>query len=190
MKKPGVQVDGKENAVSPKENGPNDENSPPADDILHNKNLEEAAQQFNNSRSRVQYEDEEDSDSEEDEATEQENARNRLKALLGGNRKAKKTEEPPKLRKALSNDENTNEDNFVNIIHKMKRDLFNKLEITDPEEDDMEVSKIFYEGREGQEYTVKVLEKFFDNLTSHAENFADKINEKAPQKAREDDKVF
>ncbi len=154
--------------------------------------MEDAAQQFNTSRSKPQYDEEEDSDSEDEDAIEQENARNRLKALLGGNKKAKKPEEP-QLRKAHSNNDNPSENNLVNTIHKMRRDLYNKLEIADPEEedDDLEVSKIFYEGREGQEYTVKVLEKFFESLTAHAEDFSTKSKEE-PQvspKSKEDDKV-
>lgn len=130
--------------------------------------------QFSTSRSKIQskYEDE-DSDSDEDPSEEEENARNRLKALLGGSSKQKNTTEPPKFRKSHSSNDTIPENNFVSIIHKMKRDLYHKLEIANPDEEDedSEVSKIFYEGREGQEYAIRVLEKFFSTLTNHAENF-------------------
>ena len=58
----------------------------------------------------------------------------------------------------------------------MKKNLYYKLEIWTPEEgeeeDEVGVSKIFYEGREGQKYTVRVLDKFFSILKKQAMNFA------------------
>ena len=36
----------------------------------------------------------------------------------------------------------------------------------------MDVFKIFYEGREGQKYTVQVLDKFFSTLRKQSMNFA------------------
>jgi hypothetical protein len=58
----------------------------------------------------------------------------------------------------------------------MKRDLFHQLYISDPEgaDDDEEgdVSRIFYDGRDGQQYTIEVLQKFFKSLKIKAKQFA------------------
>lgn len=192
VKKPiATPVEDKENSDSEKENSQIDENSPQSEEGLSTNKLEEAAQQFNNSRYKVQYEDDE-SDSDEDVNDEEETARNKLKALLGGNRKRQQSPpSPPQMRKSHSADEPA-EENFLNVIQSLKNDLYNKLEIPVPEEEDedMEVSKIFYEGREGQEYTVKVLERFFSKLSHQAEQFTQQnFREEERQKAEEQQQV-
>ena len=132
------------------------------------------------------YEGEEDSDSDEENQEnedEKENARNRLIALLGGSSKNEKKSKPSRNQQAhwinSSQDQNENESNrpdFLYEIEKMRNDLYYKLKIWTPEEDededDVEVSKIFYEGREGQKYTVRVLDKFFSTLKKQVMNFA------------------
>lgn len=127
----------------------------------------------------MKYENEEEdsSDSEEEnteDENEKENARNRLKALLSSSKPNTKKKLQPALKKSVSTNDRDNNPDFLHLIKKMKRDLFNKLEIpvADEEEEDTEVSKIFYEGREGQEYTINVLEKFFENLEHKANQFA------------------
>lgn len=153
-----------------------DENSDPESD----KNLlENAADKFSSvltERRQVKYENEEEdsSDSEEENAedeNEKENARNRLKALLSASKPNTKKKLQPALKKSVSTNDRDNNPDFLLMIDKMKRDLFNKLEIPVADEEDTEVSKIFYEGREGQEYTIDALEKFFENLKHKANQF-------------------
>ena len=128
-------------------------------------------------------EDEEsDSDEESSEETEKENARNKLKALLGGSNSIKKklklsTSHSTALRKSSSyNESDESSPGFIHALEKMKIDLYTKLELPLPDDDesddDVDVSKIFYEGREGQKFTVRVLDKFFSNLKNQAQNYA------------------
>lgn len=160
------------------------ENVAPVRDGSQNTSLLNAADKFSSILTerrvkvkQVDEEEEEEEDSpEENEEDEKENAMNKLKALLGPSKSKKKSQ--PKnshptatLRKSLSHNENENSStDFLHVLSKMKRDLFHKLDITgkvdEDEEDD--VSRIFYEGRDGQNYTIKVLEDFFDNLKSKA----------------------
>jgi len=157
-------------------------------------------------RKNITYEEEdEESDSDEEnneDEDEKENARNKLKALLGGSSGTKKklklsSNHSTVLRKSSSYNENDNKNSdFLYVIEKMKNDLFDKLEIVQPEEDDdednIDVSKIFYEGREGQKYTVEVLEKFFANLKNQAKYFAHQLtspNDKPKERVEEREKV-
>jgi hypothetical protein len=59
------------------------------------------------------------------------------------------------------------------VIDKLGKELYERLEIVPADEvdEDTEVSKIFYEGREGQEYAVKVIDRFFEKLRYQAKNF-------------------
>lgn len=185
--------EGKEN--SPAAQVKNDQNNEKQVDNENNsdKTLSEAANEFK--KYKVAYEEEgEDTDSDEDnheEEDEKENTRNRLKALLGGSSsspKSKPSQNSPTLRRENSpqnTDENYDSD-FLDTIEKMRDNLYSKLEIWEPEdeddEDSMNVSKLFYEGREGQKYTVKVLDKFFTALKTQAVNFTQKVrfeNEKS-----------
>ena len=54
--------------------------------------------------------------------------------------------------------------------------MFNQLYIADPDQldDDEEgdVSRIFYDGRDGQQHTVDVLQRFFKSLKTKAKQFA------------------
>ena len=123
-------------------------------------------------------------ENEEEDQNEKENAMNRLKALLGSS-KSKQKKQPSSsqikdhkaaLRKSLSQNDDSNID-FLRVIDRMQRDLFDKLDITEPKnsEDNYDnVSKIFYDGREGQEYTITVLQKFFHKLKYNATQFVQK----------------
>ena len=53
----------------------------------------------------------------------------------------------------------------------------------------MEVSKIFYEGREGQKYTVRVLDKFFSTLKKQVMNFTQQFGIEDESKAERMKKV-
>jgi hypothetical protein len=131
-------------------------------------------------RAQVQYDledDDEDSPEEQEDESERENAMNKLKALLGSAKQKKKSpakssQPTPSLRKSVSQNDGESHD-FMHMVEKMRLDLFHKLDIQDPEDDDYdeEVSKIFYEGRNGQEYTVSVLQKFFETLKGKAKQF-------------------
>lgn len=124
------------------------------------------------------YEDQEDDhespDDEEDdaEAIERENARNKLKALLGPSKSKPKPAQNSSqdhknaLRKTLSQDEPA-ENDFSTTVDKMRIQLFEKLFIKLSDDDDEHVenvSKIFYEGKEGQKHLVDVLNYFFNTL--------------------------
>lgn len=123
--------------------------------------------------------DEESPEEQEEEEDEKENAMNRLKALLGSSKPKKKVQQPtptqgPSLRKSMSTNEKESSNNdFLYTIERMRRELFYKLDIKVPnsDEEDDEISKIFYEGRDGQEYTVQVLQKFFESLRGKAKQF-------------------
>jgi len=147
--------------------------------------LEGAADNFSSvltERRQVRYENEDDSsdsdEENEEETDEKENARNKLKALLASTKPKPKMKPQPALKKSVSSNEGDNNPDFLHQIQKMKSDLFHKLEIpvTEEDEEDSEVSKIFYEGREGQEFTVKVLEKFFEDLNRNANQFVHKLD--------------
>lgn len=159
--------------------------------IKHTK-LDVAADQFasslteRRSHQTIEEEPEEESDSdseeenEDEDEKEKENARNRLKALLGGSSANKKKQAPPPpvhreaLKKSVSQDDRQHgAPDLLHGIEKLRRELYERLEITPADEDDedTEVSKIFYEGREGQEYAVKVIDRFFEKLKHHSKNF-------------------
>jgi len=136
---------------------------------------------------RVSYDEEDDSPEEnEDEEDDKEYAMSKLKALLGSSSQKKKQvqqnfQKGNVLRKSSSyNEQDGNNNDFIYILDKMKRDLFYRLDIEEPNEDDAEdydkVSKIFYEGREGQDYTVSVLLKFFEILKEKAKQFVDRYD--------------
>jgi hypothetical protein len=179
-----VDNSGKENSPADSSHSSQmDENSDPtsSDQNL----LEGAADNFSSvltERRQVRYENEDDSsdsdEENEEETDEKENARNKLKALLASSKPKPKTKPQPAVKKSVSTSENDNNTDFLHQIQKMKSDLFHKLEIpvTEEDEEDSEVSKIFYEGREGQEFTMKVLEKFFEDLNRNANQFVHQLD--------------
>lgn len=193
--------EGKENSpASQIKIGQNIENNQFEKENSSNIILEDAAQNF--IKSRVTYEEEEDCDSDEENQEaedEKENARNRLKALLGGSSDIKKKSKPSQSTPSLieSSSQNQDEDeygsDFFDTIEKMRNNLFDKLELWEPEdeddEDSVDVSKLFYEGREGQKYTVEVLDKFFSSLKTQAVNFAQQLRFEGEQSQHKSEKM-
>jgi hypothetical protein len=147
-------------------------------------------------RSQIKYsfdEEEEDSPEENEDEDEKENAMNKLKALLGPTKSSKKKPQQSShhanaLRKSSSYNEKENV-NFMHIIENMRRDLYNELDIPDPEEedDDDSISKIFYEGRNGQEYTISVLQNFFESLKDKIYQFTK--HQQQPEKPKPSPKI-
>lgn len=166
--------------------------------------MEEAADKFSSSLTErrahqnleEEQEEESESDSEEDnedeDEKEKENARNRLKALLGGSGNKKKQAPAPSthretLKKSVSQDDRDHgTPDLMYVIDKLGKELYDRLEIVPADEvdEDTEVSKIFYEGREGQEYAVKVIDRFFEKLKYQAKNFLHQT-EAGAQKSKE-----
>lgn len=207
-----IEKENNQHAADREKRGNNtNENKAPTLDSAKNKALANAAENFSNvlteRRGRMQYEqdDEDDSPEEaEEEEDEKENAMSKLKALLGSSKAKKKQSHSNNhhgttLRKSSSYNErdNTSHD-FLHIIDKMRRDLFYRLDIKNSsDEDDDEVSKIFYEGRDGQNYTINVLDQFFDSLKgkakqliNHNESGIDKPKVPSAPKQEEDENVY
>ena len=184
-----------------RQQNPPNENSLKLDENLGDE-LSGVLTERRNQNKYIPDEEEEDSpeENEEDEEDEKENAMNKLKALLGSAKQKKKPQSTshvpsiPGLRKASSfGGPDNNSLDFIYVIEKMKRDLFNKLDIKIPSEDDDEdndeISKIFYEGRDGQEYTVSILQQFFDVLKHKAKHFIhqyESFNDQSKKKIKEE----
>lgn len=128
-------------------------------------------------RSNIKQAADDDSPDDNDEEDEKENAMNKLKALLGNSRPkpTSSNSNQHKNKNSSSKDKNNNND-FLHVIDRMRRDLFNQLYITDPDEldedEEGDVSRIFYDGRDGQQHTIDALQSFFKSLKSKAKQFA------------------
>ena len=126
-------------------------------------------------RMNIKYTNDEDSPEENEEEDEKENAMNKLKALLGNSRPKSdpSSVSQQQTKNAPLNDKSSSD--FLHIIDRMKKDLFHQLYITNPdntdENEEADVSRIFYDGRDGQQHTVEVLQKFFKSLTTKTKQF-------------------
>ena len=127
-------------------------------------------------RKNIKYAMDEDSPEENSEEDEKENAMNKLKALLGNSRSKSDSNNTNQHQNKNSSSKDKNNNDFIHIIDRMKMDLFRQLYITDPDEMDEDeegdVSRIFYDGRDGQQHTIEVLQRFFKSLKMKAKQFA------------------